>query len=64
VRHRANPKFWRAYELPPAEVQMLADLNSALLKQQDGHSAWPVTRKARQRAFVTHGRLQNLNGWA
>jgi len=37
VRHRANPKFWRAYEQLPAEVQKLADLNFTLLKQHPHH---------------------------
>jgi len=37
VRHAASPRFWKAYEALPANVQKLADANFALLKSNPAH---------------------------
>lgn len=37
MNHRANPRFWQAYNALPPEVQELADAAYALLKRDPRH---------------------------
>ena len=37
MRHFASPRFWQHYASLPAEVQLVADKNYALLKQDPLH---------------------------
>ena len=37
MRHRANPRFWRAYEQLPEDIQRLADKSYALLERDPRH---------------------------
>jgi len=37
VKHRASTKFWQFYHALPAEIQMLADSNFAVLKRDPHH---------------------------
>ena len=37
MRHRANPRFWRAYRGLPRDIRTLADRNYQLLKDNPAH---------------------------
>jgi hypothetical protein len=39
VKHRASPRFWKAYRRLPSEVRALADRGYALLKADTTHGS-------------------------
>jgi hypothetical protein len=47
VRHRANPRFWRAYEQLPEDIRRLADRNYELLKRDPRHPSLHLKKVGR-----------------
>ena len=47
MRHFASPRFWQHYARLPAEVQVVADKNYALLKQDPHHPSLHFKRIGR-----------------
>ena len=37
MKHRANPRFWRAYRALPSDIRQLADRSYKLLKDNPAH---------------------------
>jgi len=47
VKHFATPRFWKAYDGLPAEIQKLADKNFELLKGDPDHPSLHLKKVGR-----------------
>jgi len=47
VKHFATPRFWKAYDGLPAEIQKLADKNFELLKGDPDHPSLNLKKVGR-----------------
>jgi len=72
MNHRANPRFWSAYQRLPAEVQRLADNAFARLRQDPRHPSlrlkkvgrfWSVRVGLRYRALAVEDGIDLVWFW-
>ena len=47
MNHFTTPRFWKAYDNLPAEIQKLADKNFALLKDDPAHPSLHLKKVGR-----------------